>query len=569
MTRIAICLAIVSLSTSQPARGGEYLFGDPVNLGFPISSSQSEVAHVSRDGLSLYVSRGRYDGPAELHVAHRASPNDSWGPLDVMDGEINDGGSVGIASTTADKLSMFFSGKISYWSGGVRQGGLGRGDIWLAERQSTDSPFGDPANVGAPINTEYLEADPSVSADGLIMVFASNRPNGFGTIDLWESRRASIDAPWQEPQNLGPLVNNSVDHETPTLSADGLTLMYSVAPNGQWSDLWVTTRNDVESPWNSPVNLGGKINTSQYVEFNPQLSTDGSTLYYSQWTNSQEFDIFEVPILPFERASLQVGLDTYEENFDDALGGNGSSIGTVLPTGWAQSENGVVLENTATQTFPVGASVRPGVYNAGAEGSLDRTLASNLQTIQLLGDVTGADASSFRLKFDVEAWDARDGVEIGGRIVGGPDNPGEAAFKVSVEVDSGDGFAPLADFGTVTTGPTLQPVFGGIVNGNSDANRISFDSGIVGAMIPSGSTLRVRWSPDTERQTAGWLFGINNVSLGLLESVDSAGDFNKDGVLTAADVDLLTAEIVRATHDPMLDLSAAVLSTTRSESVVI
>ncbi len=139
--------------------------------------------------------------------------------------------------------------------------------------------------------------------------------------------------------------------------------------------------------------------------------------------------------------------------------------------------------------------------------------------------------------------------------LGEPDNPGEAAFKVSVEVDSGDGFAPLADFGTVTTGPTLQPVFEGIVNGNSDANRISFDSGIVGAMIPSGSTLRVRWSPDTERQTAGWLFGIDNVSLGLLESVDSAGDFNKDGVLTAADVDLLTAEIVRETHDPMLDLS--------------
>jgi hypothetical protein len=74
-------------------------------------------------------------------------------------------------------------------------------------------------------------------------------------------------------------------------------------------------------------------------------------------------------------------------------------------------------------------------------------------------------------------------------------------------------------------------------------------------MIPSGSTLRVRWSPGTERQTAGWLFGIDNVSLGLLESVDSAGDFNKDGVLDVADVDLLTAEIAGGTTESTFDLS--------------
>ena len=55
-----------------------------------------------------------------------------------------------------------------------------------------------------------------------MMVFASNRPNGFGSIDLWESRRASIDAAWQEPQNLGSHVNNWYSHTTPTLSSDGL-----------------------------------------------------------------------------------------------------------------------------------------------------------------------------------------------------------------------------------------------------------------------------------------------------------------------------------------------------------
>ena len=223
MNRIAACFVIVCVPMSQPGRGAEYLFGDPVNLGFPLNSSQSDVGHLSRDGLSLYISQGRNFGSAELYVTHRPSQNDSWGPLDSAGGEIN-GGSVGIASTTAGELAMFFSGKISYWNGGIRPNGLGQGDIWLSERLSTDSTFGDPTNVGAPINTQFLESDPSVSADGLMMVFTSNRPNGFGAYDLWESRRDSIDAAWQEPQNLGSHVNNWYSHTTPTLSSDGLTV---------------------------------------------------------------------------------------------------------------------------------------------------------------------------------------------------------------------------------------------------------------------------------------------------------------------------------------------------------
>ena len=41
-----------------------------------------------------------------------------------------------------------------------------------------------------------------------------------------------------------------------------------------------------------------------------------------------------------------------------------------------------------------------------------------------------------------------------------PDNPGEAAFQVTVDIDTGDGFAPLADLSTVTTGATLQHMAG-------------------------------------------------------------------------------------------------------------
>ena len=126
------------------------------------------------------------------------------------------------------------------------------------------------------------------------------------------------------------------------------------------------------------------------------------------------------------------------------------------------------------------------------ENDSDRALAVGVtggtdeHFLQLLVDVTVGDASSFRFQFDVEAWDARDGVFVAplNRFFNTPDDPGEAAFHVTVDMDTGNGFATLVDLGTATTGPTLQPMVEGIVDGNADANRVLFDSGIVAAAIP-------------------------------------------------------------------------------------
>jgi hypothetical protein len=171
-----------------------------------------------------------------------------------------------------------------------------------------------------------------------------------------------------------------------------------------------------------------------------------------------------------------------------------------------------------------GSSGTTATFNAGAENDpnrADRALAVGVSgseddlSLQLLAHAAVTDADSFQLQFDVEAWDAADGIRIGDRVFAAPDDPGEAAFKVTVDIDSGDGFTSLVDLGTVTTGPTLEPVFEGIVDGNADANREVFDSGVVEAQIPAGSRLRFRWAPDFDGQTNGWVFGIDDVSLSL------------------------------------------------------
>jgi Tol biopolymer transport system component len=44
-------------------------------------------------------------------------------------------------------------------------------------------------------------------------------------------------------------------------------------------DIWVTTRKTKNSPWDTPLNLGPTVNSSG-IENNPDISSDGSTLYF-------------------------------------------------------------------------------------------------------------------------------------------------------------------------------------------------------------------------------------------------------------------------------------------------
>ena len=222
-------------------------------------------------------------------------------------------------------------------------------------------------------------------------------------------------------------------------------------------------------------------------------------------------------LIPFAgTVPITAGSDAYVQTFDEALGPDGSVTGTQLPAGWTAADNGFV-GNSTMRSFPInrnmpGGQTTTATYNAGADNDSDRALAVGVSVsgseddlaLQLLAHTGLTDADSFRFQFDVEAWDAVDGFPIGNNVIAGPDDPGEAAFKLTVDIDTGDGFTSLADLGTVTTGSTLQPVFEGIVDGNLDANRIMFDSGIVSADIPENSKLRFRWAPDFDAQTNGW-----------------------------------------------------------------
>ena len=79
---------------------------------------------------------------------------------------------------------------------------------------------------------------------------------------------------------------------------------------------------------------------------------------------------------PVAGLPLEPGAGPYVQDFDEALTTD-TSTGQTLPIGWTFTENEVIFENTTTESFP--RSGRPGVFNAGQEQDVDRSLAVGLR----------------------------------------------------------------------------------------------------------------------------------------------------------------------------------------------
>ena len=72
------------------------------------------------------------------------------------------------------------------------------------------------------------QSHPSLSADGILLFFASNRPGGYGGSDIWYLRRnLKKQGKWEGPFNAGPNVNTGGDEISPFLYGDMKTLYFS------------------------------------------------------------------------------------------------------------------------------------------------------------------------------------------------------------------------------------------------------------------------------------------------------------------------------------------------------
>jgi WD40 repeat protein len=140
------------------------------------------------------------------------------------------------------------------------------------------SPWSPPINLGAIVNSADTDSHPAISRNGLTLYISSHRsdlPGAKGGIDLWVSHRASLDSPWETPINLGDSINTPGMELAPSLSLDGRTLYFHRNPGPcGGADIFVSHRQnpDDDFGWSTATALPcGTVNSA--------LSDAGPTIF--------------------------------------------------------------------------------------------------------------------------------------------------------------------------------------------------------------------------------------------------------------------------------------------------
>ena len=125
------------------------------------------------------------------------------------------------------------------------------GGLWSEMRKLS-------ANVNHPV---YWDSQPTIASDGLTLYFASDRPGGFGGVDLYFTRKDPRTGVWSVPMNLGPQINTGGDEKTPFIHSDSETLYFS--SDGHFGfgglDIFFVRKNE-KGEWLDPENIGSPIN---------------------------------------------------------------------------------------------------------------------------------------------------------------------------------------------------------------------------------------------------------------------------------------------------------------------
>ncbi len=170
-------------------------------------------------------------------------------------------------------------------------------DLYYSE--FIDGEWTEPKSLGPNINRpDSWESQASLSSDGKVLFFASDRPGTYGGSDIWYSQRNS-DGTWRKPVNLGPTINTPENERSPFLHTDSKTLYFSSSGHdGMGGQDIFFSKLDEKNRWTAPTNIGYPIN-SENDEVDFFVSLDGKTGYFSSnnidkrdW-NIYQFELYE------------------------------------------------------------------------------------------------------------------------------------------------------------------------------------------------------------------------------------------------------------------------------------
>ncbi|MEI7589187.1 MAG: OmpA family protein [Chitinophagia bacterium] len=297
------------------------------NVGDSINSDAAEYfpSVTVQDSLFLFMRRSNL---TREDFYYSTITQNGFSKAKPLADNLNEEDKKGSMSLTQDLNTLYFAADY-----GTK--GYGRYDIYKVNK--TKKGWSDPKNLGRNINSDYWDSAPSIAPDGQALYFCSNRPGGFGGIDIYVAYR-NEKGYWNDAVNLGPTINTAGDEQTPFIHADNRSLYFSSNgwPGFGGADLFVS-RKKLDGTWSTPMNLGYPINTYEN-EGSIAVAGNGMDAYMASDRGDSKggLDIYKVVLASATRANKTFYLKGY---ITDAVSKNPIAGDVVLVNPMDDSSN--------------------------------------------------------------------------------------------------------------------------------------------------------------------------------------------------------------------------------------
>jgi len=249
------------------------------NIGKPVNTSASEITpYISADETVLYYQNKE---TRDFYLSYNV--NDKWSkPVKIDIPNTYDYDIVKLAGVSPDGEQIF---------------------VQMGTKQNTDIYFGSNflkmcgqlIKANENINSPYIERDVSLSLNGNVLYFSSNRPGGYGGFDIYKSEKDSL-GEWGPAINLGDSINTAKDELCPFIHPNLHRLYFSsngYAETMGGFDIFQASLNN--NKWGHVKNIGYPINTT-YDDLGYTVTAEGNSAYYYSTKNNTKhhFDIYKV-----------------------------------------------------------------------------------------------------------------------------------------------------------------------------------------------------------------------------------------------------------------------------------
>ncbi|WP_241498919.1 OmpA family protein [Rufibacter ruber] len=285
-----------SVATFKPPRGVYTNMGDAINCKV---EDYGPAVH-SDDDIFIFTSRrkGVKATGTDEDIYFSKNENGFWHEAQSFGKPINSIYNEGSACLSRDGKTIFFARCDS-------PDGFGNCDLYTASKLS-DGSWGQIKNLGPTVNTKAWDSQPTLSPGEDTLYFASDRLGGFGMSDIYYTVKLK-NGQWSNAQNLGPVVNTRESEVSPYFHPLYQVLYFS--SRGQllnFGDFDIYKTYRVKGNWQEPRNVGPLVN-GKGSEYYFTINAASTNLYYarSEPTDPKNLDLYSFP-LPMEAHPLAV-----------------------------------------------------------------------------------------------------------------------------------------------------------------------------------------------------------------------------------------------------------------------